>query len=151
MSSLGVFSDECSTFLDMMNNIGIDKKQQLSIIKKMINIAIRATYFYISSDSFVLFGGNILHNPGINCLKSWVRLWLFEGKSGANEQLIKMRGNYVLICEGDKWLIPLHINTYYIFCSRNRNWDSPDLMQFWFLFFSFLFLFFFFCFVLFCF
>ena len=29
MSSLGVFSDECSTFLDMMNDIGIDKKQQL--------------------------------------------------------------------------------------------------------------------------
>ena len=26
MSSLGVFSDECSTFLDMMNGIGIDKK-----------------------------------------------------------------------------------------------------------------------------
>ena len=44
MSSLGVFSDECSTFLDMMNDIGIDKKQQLYIIKKMINIAIRATY-----------------------------------------------------------------------------------------------------------
>ena len=62
MSSLGVFSDECSTFLDMMNDIGIDKKQQLYIIKKMINIAIRATY--------------------------------------------------------------------YIFCCRNRNWDSPDLMQF---------------------
>ena len=69
--SLGVFSDECSTFLDMMNDIGIDKKQQLYIIKKMINIAIRATY--------------------------------------------------------------------YIFCCRNRNWDSPDLMQFWFLFFSLLF------------
>ena len=70
-SSLGVFSDECSTLLDMMNDIGIDKKQQLYIIKKMINIAIRATY--------------------------------------------------------------------YIFCCRNRNWDSPDLMQFWFsfLFFSF--------------
>ena len=27
LSSLGVFSDECSTFLDMMNDIGIDKKQ----------------------------------------------------------------------------------------------------------------------------
>ena len=40
MSSLGVFSDECSTFLDMMNDISIDKKQQLYIIKKMINIAI---------------------------------------------------------------------------------------------------------------
>ena len=37
MSSLGVFSDECSTFLDMMNDIGIDKKQQLYIIKKMTN------------------------------------------------------------------------------------------------------------------
>ena len=61
MSSLGVFSDECSTFLDMMNDNGIDKKQQRYIIKKMINIAIRATY--------------------------------------------------------------------YIFCCRNRNWDSSDLMQ----------------------
>ena len=45
MSSLGVFSNECSTFLDMMNDIGIDKKQQRYIIKKMINIAIRATYY----------------------------------------------------------------------------------------------------------
>ena len=82
MSSLGVFSDDCSTFLDMMNDIGIDKKQQRYIIKKMINIAIRATY--------------------------------------------------------------------YIFCCRNRNWDSPDLMQFWYFyclfvcFCLFLFLFFFF-------
>ena len=85
MNSLGVFSDECSTFLDMMNDIGIDKKQQRYIIKKMINIAIRATY--------------------------------------------------------------------YIFCCRNRNWDSPDLMQFWFFFafvsfcFCFCFLLFLFCFV----
>ena len=38
MSSLGVFSDECSMFLDMMNGIGIDKKQQLYIIKEIINI-----------------------------------------------------------------------------------------------------------------
>ena len=35
-SSLGVFNDECSTFLDMMNAIGIDKKQQLYIIKEMM-------------------------------------------------------------------------------------------------------------------
>ena len=34
-----VFSNKCSTFLDIMNDIGIDKKQQLLyIIKKMINI-----------------------------------------------------------------------------------------------------------------
>ena len=39
MSSLGVFSNECSTSLDMMNDIGIDKKHQ------HINIAIRATYY----------------------------------------------------------------------------------------------------------
>ena len=62
MSSLGVFSDECSSFLDMMNDIGLDKKQQRYIIKKKTKMAIRATY--------------------------------------------------------------------YIFCCRNRNWDSPDLMPF---------------------
>ena len=45
MSALGVFSDECSTFLDMMNDIGIGKKQQHYIIKKMVNVAIRSTYF----------------------------------------------------------------------------------------------------------
>ena len=47
--------------------------------------------------------------------------------------------------------------TYYIFCCKNRNWDSPDLTQFWFFFlafvlFLFLFLFLFcfcFCFFLF--
>ena len=79
MSSLGVFCNECSTFLDMMNDIGIDKKQQRYIIKKMINIAIRATY--------------------------------------------------------------------YIFCCRNRNWDSPDLMQFGHIFVFFIFIFW----ILFCF
>ena len=45
VSSLGVFSDECSTFLDMMNYISIDKKQQRYIIKKVINIAITAIYY----------------------------------------------------------------------------------------------------------
>ena len=44
MSFLGILSNECSMFLDMMNDIGFDKKQPLYIIKKMINIAIRATY-----------------------------------------------------------------------------------------------------------
>ena len=69
MSSFGVFSNECSPFLDMMNDVAIDKKQQLYIIKKMINIAIRVTY--------------------------------------------------------------------YIFCCRNRDWDSTDVMQFSFSFLSF--------------
>ena len=39
--------------------------------------------------------------------------------------------------------------TYYIFSCRNRNWDSPDLMQFWFLFFLSFFFLLLFCFVLF--
>ena len=69
MSSFGVFSNECSPFSDMINDIAIDKKQQLYIIKKMINIAIGVTY--------------------------------------------------------------------YIFCCRNRDWESTDVMQF-----SFSFLFF---------
>ena len=38
MSSLGVFSDDCSTFLDMINDTGIDKKQQRSIIMIIIII-----------------------------------------------------------------------------------------------------------------
>ena len=59
---LCIFSDECSTFLDMMNDTVIDKKKQLYIIKKIRNIAIREKY--------------------------------------------------------------------YILCYSNRNWDSPDLMQF---------------------
>ena len=45
MSSLGVLSNECSAFLEMMNDIGIDKMQQHYIIKKMISLTIRATYF----------------------------------------------------------------------------------------------------------
>ena len=36
MSSLGVFSHKCPAFLHMMNDIGIDKKQQHNIIKKII-------------------------------------------------------------------------------------------------------------------
>ena len=81
MSFLGVFSDECSTFLDMKNDIGIDKKQQRYIIKKMINIAIRATY--------------------------------------------------------------------YIFCCRNTNWNSPGLMHF--LFFFYYYFYYYFFWILFCF
>ena len=40
MSSLGVFFDECSTFLDMMNDTGIDKKQQRYIIIIIIIIIV---------------------------------------------------------------------------------------------------------------
>ena len=45
MGSLGVFADECSMFLDMMNDVGIDKKKQLCIMKKMINITVWAAYY----------------------------------------------------------------------------------------------------------
>ena len=40
--------DECSTFLDMMNHdIGVEQKEQHYIIKKIINIAIRSTFFML--------------------------------------------------------------------------------------------------------
>ena len=65
------------------------KKQLVNAINTLNKAQCQlVTYFYLSSHSFVLLGGNILHNPRINCLKSWVRLWLFEGKSRANEQVI---------------------------------------------------------------
>ena len=55
-------TDECSTFLDMINDIGIDKKQELYIIKKMINIAIRATCYI-----FCCRNGN-WHSPDFSFL-----------------------------------------------------------------------------------
>ena len=66
-------------FITIIIIIGIDEKQQRYIIKKVINIAIRATY--------------------------------------------------------------------YIFCCRKRNWDSPDLMQFFFFSFNFFIFWILFCFV----
>ena len=43
MSSRDVFFNQCSTFLEMISDVGVDKTQQHYIIKKMINLAIRAT------------------------------------------------------------------------------------------------------------
>ncbi|CAH3169166.1 unnamed protein product, partial [Porites evermanni] len=62
ISSLGVFSDECSMFLDMMNDIGIDKKQQLYITKKMINIAIRATHYIFLLNSYFKYFCKLFKN-----------------------------------------------------------------------------------------
>lgn len=43
MSSRGTFFNQCSTFLEMITEVGVDKTQQHYIIKKMINLANRAT------------------------------------------------------------------------------------------------------------
>ena len=77
-------------------NLEIFRMNSKTIIESGFSDDVK-NYFYMSSDSFVLLGENVLHNPRINCLKRWVRLWVFEGKSGANERLIKMRGGYVLL------------------------------------------------------
>ena len=54
MSSLGVFFTGCSTFLQIMNDIGVDKKQQHYMIKKMINLAIEWHIFpYLNVFCFV--------------------------------------------------------------------------------------------------
>ena len=64
MCSLGVFSYDCPTFLEMMSDIGIDKKQQHHIIKKMINLAIRVTHFIFYS------GNKIWDSPGYHAMSS---------------------------------------------------------------------------------
>ena len=64
MSSLRVFSYDCPTFLEMMSDIGIYKKQQHGVIKKRINLAIRATHFIFYS------GNKIWDSPGYHSISS---------------------------------------------------------------------------------
>ena len=45
ISSLGVFDKECSSFIDMLNTLGMDKKHQQYYIRKIISMAIRSTYY----------------------------------------------------------------------------------------------------------
>lgn len=50
MSSLGILSAECSTFQDMLNDIGTDEKQQRYIIRKMINFALELLITYLAAE-----------------------------------------------------------------------------------------------------
>ena len=45
ISALGVFDHECSTFIDMLENLNIEKKQYKYIVTKIMSIAIRSTYY----------------------------------------------------------------------------------------------------------
>jgi hypothetical protein len=45
ISSLGVFGKECSTFIEMLNDLGFQKQHQIYCIRRMTTIAIRATYY----------------------------------------------------------------------------------------------------------
>ncbi|CAB4037035.1 Hypothetical predicted protein [Paramuricea clavata] len=45
MSSLGIFAQECSTFLEMLKNVGLDKNYQTYCVRKMMTIAIRSTHY----------------------------------------------------------------------------------------------------------
>ena len=45
MSSLGIFAQECSTFLEMLGNVGLDKNYRTYCVSKMMTIAIRSTYY----------------------------------------------------------------------------------------------------------
>ena len=44
MSALGIYKASSDTILTMMKDLGIDNSVQKSIIKKIINIAVRSTY-----------------------------------------------------------------------------------------------------------
>jgi hypothetical protein len=45
VSSLGVFSKECSTFIEMLNYFGFQKQHRNYCIRRMTTIAIRTTYY----------------------------------------------------------------------------------------------------------
>ena len=45
ISCLGVFSSECASFIDMLDYIGLDEKHKKYVVRKIINIAIRSTYY----------------------------------------------------------------------------------------------------------
>ena len=45
MSCLGVFAKECSTFMEMLNDLGFEHNYKKYCIKRMTTIAIRTTYY----------------------------------------------------------------------------------------------------------
>ena len=45
ISTLGVFDKESSVFIDMLEHFNLDKAHVRYVIKKIINIAIRSTYY----------------------------------------------------------------------------------------------------------
>ena len=45
ISSLGVFANECSTFIEMLHDLGIEYNHEKYIIRRMTTIAIRTTYY----------------------------------------------------------------------------------------------------------
>ena len=51
MSSLGIFAQECSTFLEMLGTVGLDKNYRTFCVRKMMTIAIRSTYYIFCWES----------------------------------------------------------------------------------------------------
>ena len=45
MSCLGVFAKECSTFMEMLNDLGFEQSYKKYCIKRMTTIAIQTTYY----------------------------------------------------------------------------------------------------------
>ena len=46
ISSLGIFGQSCDTFMDMMQDLAIEKRHLKYTISKITNIAIRTTYIF---------------------------------------------------------------------------------------------------------
>ena len=44
MSALGILGSSSNEILNMMEDLGIDNKVQISIVNKIMNIAMRCTY-----------------------------------------------------------------------------------------------------------
>ena len=128
MSSLGVFSDECSTFLDMMNDIGIDQKQQLYIIKKMINIAIRATYYILCCrnrnwDSLDLIAISIF----ISFLLSFFFLFLLFSRFFLNNSISSSICKLPIWSEIYNWHSKTQIKFHYYYDDDDDDDDDADV------------------------
>ena len=60
ISALGVFSKEFSTFIKMMSEVGLDKKQQNFCVNKIMSIAIKATLITLYNPARTSRKGNII-------------------------------------------------------------------------------------------
>jgi hypothetical protein len=47
MSSLGIFAQECSTFLELLGNVDLEKNCRTYCVRKMMIIAIRSTFYIL--------------------------------------------------------------------------------------------------------
>ena len=79
MSALGIYEASSDTILNMMNDLGIAKSVQISIIKKIMNIAVKSTYYIFCRRNKTWTESALLHFQEIACIfmHSYIIFFLF--------------------------------------------------------------------------